>query len=89
MGRNTPSVIKTVTDTTTYNGDQYVFWVNVAATAASVVTVGDDTDEKIRITVPADESKYLCFTPAIHCKTSIKITKVSGTCTINISKTGG
>lgn len=88
MGRNTPSVIKTVTGNTTYTGNQHVFWVNVATTAASVVTIGDDTAEKIRITVAANDSKYLCFTPAIHCKTSVKITLASGTATINICKSG-
>jgi len=77
-------VVTEYTDTTTINGSGKLFWINIHATAASVVTISDDSTEKLSIGVAANTTEFQSYIPAITLKTSLVITKSSGTCKITV-----
>ena len=85
----TPSQIAEVTDTTTYSGKWRLFWIQIHATVAATVTIGDDTTELMSLYVAADTCNMWTFVPAIVCSTSLKITKSSGTCKITTCRAPG
>ena len=88
MVDRTPSQVSEISTTTTYTGAYRLFWILIHATAASVVTVSDDTTELLSIGVAENDTKFFCFVPSITVKTSLVITKSSGTCKIAISYAG-
>lgn len=86
MSLKTPVQIAEITGTTTYTGSWRLFWINIHATAAAVITLSDGATELMSIGVPTDTSVYTRFTPSITVITSLVVTKSSGTVKITTAR---
>ena len=86
MSLKIPVQVAEVTGTTTYSGSWRLFWINIHATVAAIVTLSDGVTELMSIGVPADTSVYTRFTPSITVITSLVVTKSSGTVKITTAR---
>jgi hypothetical protein len=73
-----PSTVAEITGTTTYTGKYRLFWIQVHATSAATITLGDAAAEIMSIYVAANDSKIFTFMPSIVVQTSLVITLSSG-----------
>ena len=74
---------------TTYTGEVRLYWITVSASADSVVTLSDDSTEKLRINILAKTTVHLVFMPSFVFYTSLVVAESSGTAFITTARSGG
>lgn len=77
-----PSTVAEITGTTTYTGKYRLFWIEIHATVAATITLGDAATELMSLYCAANASVMYNFTPSIVVGTSLVVTVSSGTAKI-------